>query len=140
MSKPRDEADQGWRGAVGDENHDQGRVSDPNAGPEHDNKTPAARGGFLRGSGPDQQPHQQAEIVTGDMDQVALVNILPAPQPRAAHPAPVQDVSKRALNDLRTFTQGLLADLGAQPNAVVVHRPTGFLISVPARETRALGF
>ena len=31
--------------------------------------TPAARHGFLRGSGPDQQAHEQPEIVPGDMDQ-----------------------------------------------------------------------
>src|SRR5919199_4776473 len=140
MSKPRDENDQVWRGVGGDENHDKDLVSTPSVGREPKNKAPALRGGFLRGSSPDQQAHEQAEIVPGNMDQIALMDVLPAPQPRAPHPAPVQHVSEAALDDLGPFAQGLLADLGAQPDAVVVHRPTGFLISVPARETRALGF
>src|SRR5919202_5840407 len=100
MSKIYGENDQGRRCVVGDENHDQGRVSDPSAAREPNKKTPASRGGFLRGSGPDQQAHQQPEIVPGDMDQVALVDVLPAPQPRAANPTPVQDVSEGALDDL----------------------------------------
>ena len=139
MSKPRGENDQGWRGAGGDENHDKRLVTGIIAGREQDKKTPAARDGFLRGSGPDQQPHQQAEVVPGDMDQVSLVDVLPASQPCAAHPAPVQDVSKGALDDLGTFAQGLLADPGAQPDAVVVHRTAGRLVPMPATETRALG-
>src|SRR3712207_8251760 len=49
---------------------------------------------FLRGSGPDQQAHEQPEIVPGDMDQIALVDILPAPQPRPAHATSVQEDRK----------------------------------------------
>jgi len=50
-----------------------------------------------RGSGPDEQAHEQPEIVPGDMDQIALVDILPAPQPRPAQ-------TRR----LRHFVNGLL--------------------------------
>ncbi len=138
MSKPRDENDQVWRGAGRDENHDKDLVSTPSVGREPDNKAPAARGGFPRGSDPDQQAHQQPEIVPGDMDQVTLVDVLPASQPCPAHPAPVQDVSEGALDDLGPFAQGLLADLRAQPNAIVVNRPARLLISVPAAEALAL--
>src|ERR671927_1120517 len=139
MSKPRGENDQAWRGVGGDENHDKDLVSTPSVGREPKNKTPAPCGGFLRGSDPDQQPHQQAKVVPGNMDQVALVDVLPASQPRPAHPAPVQHVSEGALDDLGAFAQGLLADRGAQPNAIVVDRPTGFLISVPAAQALAPG-
>ena len=36
----------------------------------------------MMGSGPDQQAHEQPEIVPGDVDQIALMDVLPAPQPR----------------------------------------------------------
>src|SRR5918912_2137009 len=127
MSKPRDENDQVWRGVGGDENHDKDLVSTPSVGREPKNKTPAPCGGFLRSSDPDQQAHEQAEVVPGDMDQVTLVDVLPAPQPRAAHSAPVQHVSEGALDDLGPFAQGLLADPRAQANAIVVHRSAGLV-------------
>src|SRR5215212_11853899 len=101
--------DQSWDGAVGDENDQNGRVSGAIADREQDQNTPAARHGFRRGSGPDQQAHEQPEIVPGDMDQIALVDILPAPQPRLAHPTSVQDVSKGALDDFRPVAHRLLA-------------------------------
>src|SRR3954464_9788359 len=73
-------------------------------------KAPAARHGFLRSSGPDQQAHQQPEIVPRDVDQIALVDVLPAPQPCPAHPTAVQDVSEGALDEFRPVAQGLLTD------------------------------
>ena len=96
---------------MGDENHENGRVSGAIAGREQDQKTPAARHGFLRGSGPDQQAHQQPEIVPGDVDQIALVDILPAPQPRPAQATAVQDVRKGALDQFRPLAHGLLPHL-----------------------------
>src|SRR4051812_42833412 len=45
-----------------------------------------------------------------DMDQIALVDILPAPQPRPAHPTAVQEVSKGALDQFRSLAHRLLAD------------------------------
>src|SRR4051794_30937548 len=47
---------------------------------------------------------------SGDMDQVALVDILPAPQPRPAHTTAVQDVSEGALDQFRSLAHRLLAD------------------------------
>src|SRR3954467_4468595 len=107
--KGHSEDDQSWHCAVGDENHDESLVR-AIAGREQDKKTPAARHGLFRGPGPDQQAHEQPEIVPGDMDQIALVDILPAPQPRPAHPTPVQDVSEGALDEFRPVAHGLLAD------------------------------
>src|SRR5512133_2825138 len=101
MVKAHSEDDQSWYGAVDDENHENGPVSGTISGQEQDKKTPATRHGLFRGPGPDQQAHQQPEIVPGDMDQIALVDILPAPQPRPAQATAVQDVRKRALNQFR---------------------------------------
>ena len=95
---------------MGDENDQNGRVSGAIAGREQDQHTPAARHGFLRGSGPDQQAHEQSEIVPGDMDQIAFVDVLPAPQPRPAQTTPVQDVRKRALDPFRPLAHRLLAN------------------------------
>src|SRR3954454_20649055 len=101
--------DQSWHGAVGDENRDESLVR-AIAGREQDEKAPAARHGLFRGPGPDQQAHEQPEIVPGDMDQIALVDILPAPQPRPAHATPVQDVREGALDQFRPLAHRLLAD------------------------------
>src|SRR4051812_42681063 len=109
MVTARRENDQSWPGAVFDENLENGRVSGTIRGPEQDQKTPAARHGLFRGSGPDQQAHEQPEIVPGDMDQIALMDVLPAPQPRPAQTTPVQDVRKGALDQFRPLAHGLLA-------------------------------
>ena len=93
---------------MGDENPQNGLVSGAIAGREQDQNTPAARHGLLRGSGPDQQAHEQPEIVPGDMDQIALMDILPAPQPCPAQTTPVQDVSKGALDQFGPVAHRLL--------------------------------
>jgi len=54
MVTVRREDDQSWYDAVGDENDQNGRVGGAIADREQDQHTPAARRGFLRGSGPDQ--------------------------------------------------------------------------------------
>src|SRR3954453_3520068 len=64
--KGHSEDDQSWHGAVGDENHDES-LGCAIAGREQDQNTPAARHGLFRGPGPDQQAHEQPEIVPGDM-------------------------------------------------------------------------
>src|SRR5215212_4589375 len=105
------EDDQSWPGAVFDENFENGRVSGTIRGPEQDKKVPAPCDGLFRGSGPDQQAHEQPEIVPGDVDQIALVDVLPAPQPRPAQTTAVQDVSKRALDQFRPLAHCLLTNL-----------------------------
>ena len=110
MVTVRREDDQSWPGAVFDENLENGRVSGTIRGREQDKSTPAPCHGLFRGSGPDQQAHQQPEIVPSDMDQVALVDILPAPQPRPAQTTAVQDVSEGAFDQFRPLAHRLLAD------------------------------
>src|SRR3712207_7198045 len=46
--------------------------------------------------GAGQQPHDEAEVVAGDVDQVALVQVLPAAQPGPAHAAAVEDQRERS--------------------------------------------
>src|SRR3954452_11981720 len=104
---------------MGDENHENGLASSAIGGREQDQNTPAARHGFLRGSGPDQQAHEQPEVVPGDMDQIALVDILPAPQPRPAHPTAVQDVRKGALDKFRSVSPSSAACTSAATTAPV---------------------
>src|ERR1044072_4113060 len=110
MVTVRREDDQSWYDAVGDENHENGRVSGTIRGREQDKNVPAPCDVLFRGSGPDQPAHQQPEIVPRDMDQVALVDVLPAPQPRPAQTTPVQDVRKGALDAFRPLAHRLLAN------------------------------
>ena len=108
MDQAHSEDDQSWHDAVGDEKHENGRVSGTIRGREQDKKTPAACHGRFRGPGPDQPAHEQPEIVPGDMDQIALVDVLPAPQPRSAQATPIQDVSEGALDQLSPLAHPLL--------------------------------
>src|SRR3954452_6064905 len=103
MVTARREDDQSWPGAVFDENRENGRVSGTIRGREQDKNVPAPCDGLFRGSGPDQPAHEQPEILRGDMVQIALVDVPPAPQPRPVQTPPVQDVSKGAINEFRTF-------------------------------------
>ncbi len=109
MDQAHSEDDQSWHDAVGHENHENGRASGTIRGREQEKKTPATRYGLFRRPGPDQQAHQLPEMVPGDMDQITLVDVLPAPQPRSAQTTPVQDVSEGALDEFRSFAHGLLA-------------------------------
>src|SRR3712207_5447998 len=84
------------------------------------------------------QPHDQAEVVAGDVDQVALVQALPAAQPRPAHAAAVEDQREAALDDLRTELERRAGDAGQQTGAVVDHRAAGLVVPVPAQEAVAL--
>src|SRR4051812_17963183 len=78
------------------------------AGREQDKKTPAARHGLFRCAGPDEQAHEQPEIMPSNVDQIALMDIPSAPQPRPAQATAVQDVSEGALNQLRPLPHRLL--------------------------------
>src|SRR3954466_13340366 len=117
MVTVRREDDQSWPGGVFDENFENGRVSGTIRGREQDKNVPAPCDGLFRGSGPDQPAHEQPEIGPGDMDQIALVDqialgdVLPAPQPRPANATSVQDVRKGALDQFRSLAHGLQAYL-----------------------------
>src|ERR1044072_2313485 len=111
MVTARREDDQNWPGAVFDESLANGRVSGTIRGPEQDKNLPAPCDGLFRGSGPDQQAHEQPEIVPADVDQIALMDVLPAPQPRPALSSPLQDVIEGALNHSRPLAHALHTNL-----------------------------
>jgi hypothetical protein len=48
--------------------------------------------------GAGQQPHDEAEVVASHVDQVALVQVLPAAQPGATQAADVEDEGEAALD------------------------------------------
>ena len=60
------------------------------------------------GAGADQEPHDQAEIVAGDVDEVALVQVRAATQPRTAHATTIEGEGKAALDQLGPTLEGLL--------------------------------
>src|SRR5687768_15716877 len=88
-----------------------------------------------RGTGTDQQAHEQPEIVAGDMHEIALAQVLAAAQPGAPHAAAVEHESEAALDQLGPELERFPGHPGAQPGAGVVHRPTRLLVAVPARDT-----
>src|SRR5207344_3505114 len=83
-------------------------------------------------SGPDQQPHQDAEIVAGDMDQIALVDILAPAQPGPPHAASVEIMGEGSLDDFRPPSHRLLADRRTQASAVGIDRRARLVVAAPA--------
>ena len=94
-------------------------------------------GGLLRSSGADQQAHQDAEVVAGDVDQVAFVDVLTSSQPSPTQAAALQVVGEGSLDDLGSFSHPRLADLGAKAVAVGVDGVPRLGIAVPTKERRA---
>src|SRR5512133_4061054 len=100
--------------------------------------TRPAGGCLLWRSGADQQAHQDAEVVAGDVDQVALVDVLAPAQPSSPHAAALQIVGERSLGDLGAASHRCLTDGGAQAIAVGVDGVPRLGIAVPAQDRRAL--
>src|SRR6185369_5440278 len=70
MVQAHSEDDQSWHGAVGDENHENGRVSASIRGPEQDKNVPAPCDGLFRGSGPDYSVFRSSCIVSCGLEVV----------------------------------------------------------------------
>ena len=83
-------------------------------------------------SGPDQQPHQDAEIVAGDVDQIALVNVFASAQPGPPHAASVEIMGEGPLDDFRPQPHCLLADPRTETGAVGIDRRPRLVVAVPA--------
>ncbi len=75
--------------------------------------------GLLRGAGADQLAHQETQIVAGDVEQAALVHVLPPAQPGSSHAATIEAVGKGTLDDLGAQLEGLPGDLGQEARPVV---------------------
>src|SRR4029453_2527494 len=85
-------------------------------------------------SSPGQQPHDQPQIVPCDVDQVALLHVLPATQPDPAHATAIEDQSETAFHQFGAELEPLPCDPGEQPRSVVVDRPPRLIIAVPTQE------
>ena len=71
------------------------------------NKPFSSCDGLFRGAGADQEAHQQSEIVAGDVEEIALVNVITASQPGPAHAAAIEGEREAALDDLGPELEGL---------------------------------
>src|SRR5689334_1630708 len=91
-----------------------------------------------RGAGTDQEARDQAEVVAGDVHEVALLQVLPPAQPGPAHPAAVEGQREAPLDQLGPELERLPGHPGAEPGPVVVDRPTGRLVAAPAVDAGAL--
>src|SRR3954470_7764395 len=74
----------------------------------------------------------QSKIVGGDLDRVALLHVGDAPQPRPAQGADLENVGKAALDLLAAQLECGAGDAALQPGPVVVDRPSGGVIAMPA--------
>src|SRR6202035_5301714 len=83
-------------------------------------------------SRPGQEPHDQSQVVSGDVDQVALLNVVPATQPDPAHAAAIEDQREAAFHQLGTEFERLSRDPGAQPRSIVVDRAPRLVVAMPA--------
>ena len=72
------------------------------------------------GAGAGEKPHDQPQIVAGDVDQVAFLDVVATTQPGSAHAAAVEGQREGALDDLGSELEGLLGNAGEQPAAVAV--------------------
>ena len=76
--------------------------------------------------------HRQAEIVAGDVQKIALLDILTTTQMSAPHAAPVQHMGKGALDDLGPQLEALFCDTRGQSRAIVGDCPARRIIATPA--------
>ena len=100
---------------------------------------PEERRRLARGSGAEAVPDHQPEVVGRDLDQVALFDVLNATQPSAAQAADVEDEGEAALDFLRPQLESLAGDRALEPCPVVVDRPPGRVVTLPAGESLLLG-
>ena len=70
-----------------------------------------------------QEAHDQAEIVAGDVDQVALLHLLPAAQPHPAHAAAAEGQREAAFHQLGAQLERLPCNSPASPTADLAADP-----------------
>ena len=62
------------------------------------------------GPSTDEEPHDQAEIVAGDVHEVALAQVVAAAQPGAAHAAAIEGEGEAALDQFGPELERFLGD------------------------------
>ena len=97
-------------------------------------------GGRPRGSGAGQRAHQQRQVEAGDVDQVALGDVVAPAQPGSSHAAAVEDVSEGAFAQFGAELEGGPGDAAEQAGAVVVDRAPSPVVAAPAQQLAPLGF
>jgi hypothetical protein len=83
-------------------------------------------------------PDPQPQVVAGDLDQSALLDVLTAAQPGAAQAANVKDEGEAALDLFGAQFESLAGDRALQPRPVVVDRPASRVVAVPAGKSLPL--
>ena len=96
----------GLIGFLGD--HDE--QSNANWRHEPDYSAISCRHGLPWGAGTDQLAYQEGEVVTGNVEQVALVQALATAQPGAAHANAIEIVGEGSLDQLGAQLAGLSGD------------------------------
>ena len=86
-----------------------------------------------RGSGAEQVAHQEPEIVSGDVDQVTLGDVVAPAQPGPPHATPVEHVRERPLAQHRPQQERDPGHAREQPGAIGVDRPPGVIVAAPVR-------
>ena len=69
------------------------------------------------------------------MDQIALVDVHAASQPRMAHAATIKNMGEAALDHFAAFAHGLLADRRFQSAAVAIDRRARLVVAMPPQIT-----
>ena len=95
---------------------------------------------MARGSGAETVPDHQPQVVGRDLDQVALFDVPGTAQPGAAQATDVEDEGEAALNLFRPQLKSLAGDRALEPCPVIVDRPPGRVVTVPAGESLLLLF
>src|ERR1700755_2782461 len=107
----------------GDQGESQGGV-----GSQDENDGVANLRGLLRRSLPVERAHQEAEVEPGDVDQIALVDVLASAQPGAPHAAAIEDMGEGPLDQLAAPAHRLAPDRGFQTRPGGVERSTGGIV------------
>ena len=96
---------------------------------------PEERRRLARGSDAEAVADHQPQVVSRDLDQIALLDVPGTAQPGAAQAADVEDEGEAALDLLRPQAESLMGNCALQPRPVVVDRPTSRVVTLPAGES-----
>src|SRR5208337_1356723 len=75
------------------------------------------------------------DLEPGNVDQIALVDVLATAQPRAAHAAAIKNMGEAALDHFAALAHGLLADPRFQSAAVAIDRRPRLVVAMPTQIT-----
>ena len=91
-----------------------------------------AKDDLLPGAGQTLQQNHETQIAAGDVDQTALVQVLPTAKPSPAHVAAVEDQREAAFDELGARLERRPGEAEQQTGPVVDHGAAGAIVPVPA--------